>query len=289
MSREIDRWPTPAKVRPMKVIVASPSRSGTLSMYTAMKVLGFRSYHFYECVVEKGLPHINLFNEAATAQYNRLSGIKRYTRADFDKWLHEYDCLVEIPSYMGKNVFEAYANEPEVKFILTERQPEKWARSVNNSAGGVVKMATSFPISVLKYFDATLFAFMKTNVLMYNAFSSGTNIGDPDNEEELCKYYNDYIKMAKETIPAERLHIIKLENGVDWEDICPFLGVPIPDEEYPTPNDPENFKALVNGFLKPRLLSATMKLSAVALPALGILGWASIKFGPPLLATLRGV
>lgn len=38
-----------------------------------------------------GVPHIKIFKEAITAQYNRLSGIKRYTKADLDKWLGDYD------------------------------------------------------------------------------------------------------------------------------------------------------------------------------------------------------
>lgn len=95
--------------------------------------------------------------------------------------------------------------------------------------------------------------------------------------------------MAKEVIPADRLHIITLENGVDWEDICPFLGLPIPDEPYPMPNDPANFKKMVDGFLKPRMRAAIIRLGAVALPALGVAGWVSFKYGPMLLALLKGM
>jgi hypothetical protein len=95
------------------------------------------------------------------------------------------------------------------------------------------------------------------------------------------------IELAKEVIPADRLHIITLENGVDWEDICPFLGLPIPDEPYPMPNDPASFKKLVDGFLKPRMRAAIIRLSAVALPTLGVAGWASFKYGPTLLASLK--
>ena len=60
-------------------------------MYNAMNMLGFKTYHFAECVLSHGLPHMRLFHEALTAQFNRLSGIKRYNKADFDKWMAEYD------------------------------------------------------------------------------------------------------------------------------------------------------------------------------------------------------
>lgn len=56
-----------------------------------MQILGYKSYHIYECCMVHGESHIEVFKEAMTAQFNRLSGIKRYTKADLDKWLAEYD------------------------------------------------------------------------------------------------------------------------------------------------------------------------------------------------------
>lgn len=97
------------------------------------------------------------------------------------------------------------------------------------------------------------------------------------------------IKLAKDTIPADRLHLITLENGVDWEDICPFLGLPIPDEKYPIPNDPENFKKIVDGFMKPRMRAAIINLSAIVVPTLGVISWASYKYGPSLLDSVKGL
>jgi hypothetical protein len=34
---------------------------------------------------------MEICSEAITAQYNRLSGVKKYNRADYDKWLGDYD------------------------------------------------------------------------------------------------------------------------------------------------------------------------------------------------------
>lgn len=55
-----------------------------------MQILGYRTYHILECLMH-GLPHLEIFKEAITAQFNRLSGIKRYSKADLDKWLANYD------------------------------------------------------------------------------------------------------------------------------------------------------------------------------------------------------
>lgn len=49
-------------------------------------------------------------------------------------------------------------------------------------------MANSFPISILKYFQADLYHFMDMNVLVYQALGGGTKPGDPENEDMLCEY-----------------------------------------------------------------------------------------------------
>lgn len=89
------------------------------------------------------------------------------------------------------DVIEAYASDPDVKFILTERSPEKWAKSVNNSTAQVVNMAYTFPFNILKYFSSTLYHFLTMNTLVYNALAAGTKVGDEDNEKILSRYYSD--------------------------------------------------------------------------------------------------
>lgn len=56
-----------------------------------MQILGYRPYHMYECCAIGGVPHMKTFKEGIIAEFDRLSGGKRYTRADFDKWLGDYD------------------------------------------------------------------------------------------------------------------------------------------------------------------------------------------------------
>lgn len=56
-----------------------------------MQILGYKPYHMYECCAIGGVPHMKTFKEGIIAEFNRLSGGKRYSRADFDKWLGDYD------------------------------------------------------------------------------------------------------------------------------------------------------------------------------------------------------
>lgn len=90
---------------------------------------------------------------------------------------------------MGIEAIEAYAEDPNVKFILTERTPDDWVASVNNTVAGVVRMANSFPFTILRYFDSSLYYFLHLNQVMYWVLSDRTNPDDPDNEFALRRNY----------------------------------------------------------------------------------------------------
>ncbi|KAK2612655.1 hypothetical protein QQS21_001271 [Conoideocrella luteorostrata] len=279
MPRYIDSLPEPAKKTPVKIVVATASRTGTLSVYEAMKILGYRPYHMAECVLEHGVSHMQVLDEALVAHYDRYSGIKRCTKEDFDKWFAGYDqCLVEVPYFMGPEILEAYADDPNVKFILTDRNPDKWVTSVNNTAGNIIKMGRSFPMNILQHFNTDIWWFLRLNRTLYGALADGTVPDDENNEEALRRNYVSYINMAKRTIPADRLCYFRLEDGLGWEQLCPFLEVPIPDQKFPDANVQENFKRILGDWMAPRVQSAMFKLGAVVVPVLGSLAYFGVKY-----------
>lgn len=59
-----------------------------LSLYQALKMLGYKPYHMYE-VITNGVPHLQLFEEAIRCKYSGTA--KPYGKAEFDKWLADYD------------------------------------------------------------------------------------------------------------------------------------------------------------------------------------------------------
>lgn len=95
--------------------------------------------------------------------------------------------------------------------------------------------------------------------------------------------------MAKATIPADRLCLINLEDGLDWDTICTFLGVPVPKEDYPDRHQPEKFEFLLNEFLQPRIKTAIFRCGAMAVALLGATGWVAAKYGPSLLPRFMGI
>jgi len=90
MSRKIDKLALSGELRPTKVIVLSCARNGTLGLYWALKILGFKPYHMIEAVT-RGTQQLDLISESIEAHGNPESGMKPYGRDDFDKWWREWD------------------------------------------------------------------------------------------------------------------------------------------------------------------------------------------------------
>ncbi|KAG6020786.1 hypothetical protein E4U41_002726 [Claviceps citrina] len=88
--------------------------------------------------------------------------------------------------------------------------------------------------------------------------------------------------MAKRVLPADRLCYFRLEDGLGWEQICPFLGIPIPDEPFPDANVQENFGKGVFGWLGPKIEDAALKLGGlVAVPVLASLAYLGLGYCAP--------
>ncbi|KAE8374384.1 hypothetical protein BDV26DRAFT_270104 [Aspergillus bertholletiae] len=278
MSREIEQLAQPADKKKMRLIVASCSRTGTLGLHEGLEMLGYTPYHMIDVMFKGRSPHMKVFTEAIIANHNQFSGIKRYETPDVDRWVGNYDCLMEIPSYIGSRAMKGYIEDPNVKFIVTERVPEKWVRSIEKTIGEAVRAAHRFPLNILKRFDSELGHFLHLATVMYWAYADGASPGDPDSEAALYKNYVEYIQTIKKTIPQERLLVVKLEDGLGWEQICPFLDQPIPKEKYPRGNEPDTFHKIVGGYLEPRVRAAMLNLGAVVTATAGVAGYLGWRY-----------
>ncbi|KAK6825429.1 hypothetical protein PG990_003237 [Apiospora arundinis] len=236
MSRHIDRLPAPADPKPKKLIVLSAPRTGTHGLYLALKALGFKPYHMVE-VFANGADHCQYMTEGLQASAEGT--FPPYGRAEFDKWFADYDIIVEMPFFMLTEVVQAY---PDGKFLLMERDPDKWAKSWLNTIGPLTLKFTQFPTNIFKYFDPLSRAMGRFGVLNRRIyFQSDKN--DEAAHRNLVAYYKNYIAKVKAIVPPQQLKVCRLEDGFGWDEICPYLGVPKPAEgtEWPSRNQPEEF------------------------------------------------
>lgn len=56
-------------------------------------------------------------------------------------------------------------------------------------------------------------------------------------------------ELVRKIVPPDQLLEIKLEDGLAWDEICPFLGDEVPDVPYPRANDPQEFKRTIQGIM----------------------------------------
>ncbi|KAL6898636.1 hypothetical protein GGI43DRAFT_428327 [Trichoderma evansii] len=270
MSRLIDRLPTPEKVKEKKLIVLSRSRVGTFSLYEALKTLGYTPYHMIE-VLTHGAIHLELFAEAIRCKYSGKD--KPYGKAEFDKWLANYDAIVEIPQLFIEEFIEFY---PHAKFILVERDVDAWERSVNNTAKAMFVACRTFPMNITQYTDDYIKGFVHLNHAYEDVMFH--NKGIKGGMEEAKKDSVSDGKKVRRLAPKDQLLCCTLEGGFGWEQICPFLGKDIPKTPYPRGNAPAQFEEIVQTHLVPRIRSSVLKLvGAVLVPVISIGMWSYMR------------
>ncbi|KAI1127390.1 P-loop containing nucleoside triphosphate hydrolase protein [Nemania abortiva] len=264
MLREIDTLPTPRHVKPKKLVVLSAPRTGTHGLYNALKLLGYKPYHMAE-VLNVGAPAIRIMNDGMKAELFHEG--TPYGREEFDKWFADYDVIIEMPFFMLKSTLKAY---PDAKFLLTERDPEKWAKSFMNTAGAAITSFSRLPMSVFRRFDSFTSHMHVFGGRILNYCTNGYGVSEKG-RQALIENYKAYIAEVKRLVPPNQLQVFKLEDGFGWEELCPYLGVPIPEIPWPALNTPEEFHSIV----RPKIQTAISKGMAgvttiIAVAAIGI-------------------
>ncbi|CAG8970810.1 hypothetical protein HYALB_00001597 [Hymenoscyphus albidus] len=130
--REIDKI-VATKPRPleMQVLCLGLSRTSTMTMYTALNKLGYRSYHMLEAPkpYNKRYRHINCWREALKFKVHGIG--QKYGPEDFDKLLQEYSAVTDMPCV--NFAAELVAAFPNSKIVLIQREPSSWVKSVETS------------------------------------------------------------------------------------------------------------------------------------------------------------
>jgi len=127
---------------------------------------------------------------------------------------------------------ELHAAFPEAKFILTHRDPETWADSFGETIYTALKGRDQAPPEAQPWLD------MCINVIARAGFPVGLN------KQELAEHFIAHNDAVKATIPAEQLLVTRVKDG--WQPICDFLGVAVPDNDFPRSNDREEFWKIVD-------------------------------------------
>lgn len=266
--------PKTKRTRPMQVVAAGPSRSGTESLRTALVELGYQKvYHGWETLLPENNLHMALHSQIILKKYRSgdRTGNTRLTAEDFDTVFADYDAITDqYGAAFTEDLITAY---PEAKVILNYRKDlDRWHESVKETFGVIERSWLHWFMSFFCFelYWARRHVWREALPLFYQG-----------RYEENGKWvYREHIAKVRGIIPRERLLEWTVEDG--WAPLCRFLGKEVPEKEFPKGNTPEAFaKTVEEGqrkYYKRAMRNLILSAAApIAIAAVGY-GWIAGKF-----------
>lgn len=198
----------------LKVVGSGLGRTGTKSMQTALNMLGFGPCH-HMVEVFANPQSMALWIEAGAG------------RPDWEAIFSGYGSMVDYPGAAHWRELAAYY--PDAKVLHTVRDPDRWF----DSTQATIFAPDSGAADASAKPDSILAAF-------FNSFMGPFRERIHD-RAFMTDYFRRHTEAVVNTIPAERLLVY--EAGQGWAPLCAFLGVPVPDEDYPSENSTADFRA----------------------------------------------
>lgn len=214
----------------LKVIGAGFGRTGTLSVYTALNELGFPCYHMFEVLKNAAnKSHLDFWRAVANTEPNAPH--------DWEQVFSKYSAAVDNPACcVWKQLLAAY---PDAKVVLTlhPKGAEAWYESTMDTIYFTEKM---WQFKVLEF--ATPFG-RKFGDMSRKLIWQRSHKGTMTDRDKAIAHYNQHIADVKAAVPPDQLLVFSADQG--WGPLCDFLGVPVPESEFPNVNDRKEIKKTV--------------------------------------------
>ena len=202
----------------LELIGAGLGRTGTLSLKAALERIGYAPcYHMIEIL------------SAPERGRHWLAGAESGSH-DWDAIFRGYRATVDWPAAaFWRELAQRY---PDAKVLLSLRDADRWYESVMNT---IYPLMTQGPPEhapeILHEFHGMVYA------LIFERTFAG-RLADRAHAKRVFEAHNQAVIDA---IPASRLLVYQPGDG--WEPLCRFLGVPVPDEQFPHLNDTAWYRA----------------------------------------------
>lgn len=206
----------------LQIIGSGFGRTGTLSLKTALEMLGFGPTHHMEEIFH---------NPAQVAFWQDVAAGKPL---DCDGAFAGYTSQVDWP---GAHVWRALAaHYPQAKVIHSRRPDDKWWGSFSTTIGKLMSVYHGLPM------PPHIRAMMDAMQLL---ICEQTFHGQWANKDKALAAYHQREAEVRAAIPADRLLVFDVAEG--WGPLCAFLKVPVPDEPFPNRNQKVDFWANLGG------------------------------------------
>ncbi|GIX21316.1 MAG: sulfotransferase family protein [Gammaproteobacteria bacterium] len=209
-------------------------RTATLSLKVALERLGFGPcYHMTELFEHpEHLPHWQRAEAGAPVDWADLFA--------------GYRAAVDWPVCRHWRAIDAAF--PDLKCVLTVRDPESWYDSVRATLyrarpgfWGRARVFLKLAFAPELRRRLPVFAFIE-RMLWQGEFA-----GRFDDRAFVLARYRARLEALRAALPAERLLLFDPAEG--WAPLCAFLGVPVPDEPFPRLNARSDFPRLMARYL----------------------------------------
>lgn len=207
----------------VQVIGAGFGRTGTWSLKAALEEIGKGPcFHMVDL-----MPH----PDRAAHFLAALNGEPNDWNATFEG----YRATVDWPGCtFYKDIMATY---PEAKVILSVRDSEKWYASAEKTIYALKEAAARGALEGDGPGAPPEVLLMIRTLIWDTTFQD--RFADKDFAIGVFEAWNEEVK---QTVPAEKLLVYEIQQG--WEPICEFLGVDVPDSEFPHLNDAESFRKM---------------------------------------------
>ncbi|HAN56440.1 MAG TPA: hypothetical protein DCQ77_09760 [Betaproteobacteria bacterium] len=220
----------------LKIIGAGFGRTGTLSIYTALQQLGFPCYHMFEVLENReNKSHLDFWRKVANGEPG--------AQHDWTQVFSKYTAAVDNPACcVWRELLAAY---PDAKVVLTvhPRGAEAWYESTMDT---IYFTETMWEFKVLEF--ATPFG-RKFGDMSRKLIWQRSHKGTMNDRDKAIAHYHQHVTEVKAAVPADRLLVFSADQG--WKPLCDFLGMPVPDTQFPNVNDrtaiKETVRALTRG------------------------------------------
>jgi hypothetical protein len=206
----------------LQVIGAGFGRTGTTSLKAALEQLGFSKCHHMTDVMK------------SSAQVRFWQALADGDDVVWDEVFEGYQSSCDWPSCTYWE--QLHHHYPDAKIVLTVRDEARWYESV---------LETIYPATFLlpRWLEWLLPPFARLKKMTVDSIWDGVFGGRLEDREHALQVYRDHIVRVKATARSDQLLVFEAKDG--WEPLCGFLGVPVPENDYPHLNDAAQIRRMI--------------------------------------------